>query len=138
MRDLSDEGGRSDAELRELASNRVAADAVFLIRVLVNDEASYAMEIMSLVGTTHAKMSVDNLFDMWVRLAAYLVRDATADATEETAKKKRFCLTVLHKLTLDEHLQGLVRGLEEAMEKASDIAQAPASTPPRSDEGPTK
>jgi hypothetical protein len=126
VRDLSDEGGVSDGELKRLATNRVAADALFLIRVLFNDDESYALEIMSLVGLTHERMTVEALFDMWVRLAAYIVRDAKTDDNKlEDLKQRRFCLAVLQKLDLDENLRRLVGGRGTTQPDASENAVVP-------------
>lgn len=135
MRDLSDEGGVSDKELKDAATNEVAADAIFLIRILFNDEQSYAMEVMSLMGETHERMSVAALFDMWVRMAAYIVRDARQDPENpEDVKQRKFCLAVLQKLTLDENLQRLVAGLEATPPSSSENEEAPVEPMPQLDE----
>jgi hypothetical protein len=133
--DHLDEGGVSEQELRETREHQVSADALFLIRVLFNDDQSFAMEVMSIVGETHDRMSVPALFDMWVRLAAYIVRDARPDGNEaENLRQRKFCLSILQKLLLDENLQRLVAGLESTLPVVSGTEEPRVEPSPQSDE----
>lgn len=108
VRDLSDEGGISDQDLMIQSQNRVAADALFLIRILFNEGDHYAMSVMSLVGQTREPMAVQALFDMWVRMAGYIVNEAKTDENSiEDLSKRRFCLKTLNELQLNSKLQRL-------------------------------
>lgn len=128
VRDLSDEGGVSDQDLMIQARNRVAADALFLIRVLFNTDDTYAMSVMSLVGQTHEPMTVQALFDMWVRMAGYIVNEAKTDEQSvEDLSKRRFCLKTLNELQLNSKLQRLEKEVLVVPPTPSEWLESPDS-----------
>lgn len=128
IRDLYDEGGISENDAKVLAGNRLPADALFIIRAMI-DEGTVALQQYSIVGgANNAQVGTEMLFNFWVALGGYLVREGTAE-TDEERRKKQFVTAVLFKLKLDNAFIALQDGLspEDAMAQANELVPTEAT-----------
>jgi hypothetical protein len=148
IRDIYDEGGGiSELEARRLSSNRLPADAIYMIRALIDDGRITLQQFHIVGGEQNFEMSLELLFNMWVALSGDIVKKAVGDdLSEEMKRKRRFLQAVLFKLRLDSAFVGLQDGLspEEAVAQADELipiaqisstASAPEPTPPMDADG---
>jgi hypothetical protein len=121
IRDLRDQGGQSEEEARRFSQNRFPADALYVIRAMI-DEGAIALQHISIVaGEENSQMGIDMLFNMWISLGGYLAREGLIEpGNEDHQRKRRFVQSVLFKLRVDTAFVGLQAGLspEDAMAAA--------------------
>lgn len=132
IRDLRDEGGISEDEARRLAGDRLPADALYVVRALIDPDHTTLQQYSIVGGADNAEMGVEMLFNMWVALGGHLVRVGAGEGEgEEVARKRRFVQAVLYKLKLDVAFLGLADGLspEEAVAKADDLVPSGVPSP---------
>lgn len=81
---------------------RTACDGVFVVQVFRDNDVLSFMTA-SHDGHTGEKLSVEELFQMWVSMAGHIAQHDDASTTK-ASKQRRFVLTVLQQLKLSADL----------------------------------
>lgn len=100
--DHRDGGGVSENDAA--SNNGITADAMLLMRVLV-EEGSIAMSFSAIEGWTAQEMSYDALFNLWIGLTSELARYKTRSPDQE--KLRVFVERVLNLMRLNTSLETL-------------------------------
>lgn len=104
IRVLDHRDGGGVSENAASANNGVTADALLLMRVLI-DEGSLAVSFSAIEGWTAKEMSYDALFNLWIGLTSELAKYKTSSPDQE--KLRLFVERVLNLMRLNVSLERL-------------------------------